>query len=264
MPHTAIANNSDEDFRAFDVLNPEGNARLLLVCDHASNATPPGYGNLGIPSEDFERHIAYDIGTEAVTRALSAALDCPGVLSRFSRLVIDPNRAEDDPTLMMKVSDGSIIPGNRHADAAEIERRLDLCHRPYHDAITAAIARARRKTEPTILSLHSFTRQLRGRPERPWHVSVLWDWDAETAHALLDRLSADEGLIVGDNVPYAGRLEGDCMWRHATQNHLRHGLIEIRNDLIETAQCQREWADRLATVFADAFGVKRPPPKERL
>jgi len=34
---------------------------LLLLCDHASNATPPEYGNLGLPPVECERHIAYDM-----------------------------------------------------------------------------------------------------------------------------------------------------------------------------------------------------------
>jgi hypothetical protein len=34
------------------------------------------------------------------------------VLGCFSSLLIDPNRGEDDPTLIMKLSDGMVIPAN--------------------------------------------------------------------------------------------------------------------------------------------------------
>lgn len=242
-------------FTPFEVVNPDGDARILLLCDHASNAVPPGYGDLGIPPEDFTRHIAYDVGVDRVTRELARMLDCPGVLGGFSRLFIDPNRAEDDPTLVMKLSDGSVIPGNRHVDDAEIERRLDLCYRPYNRAIEAAIARARQRIEasPVLISIHSFTPQLRGRPARPWHVSVLWDKDAGTAHALIDRLRREDGLIVGDNEPYHGSLEGDCLWRHGTSQGLRNALLEIRNDQIGDEAGQIEWAARLASVLRDAL-----------
>jgi len=101
----------NNEYQAFDTINLTGDPRLLIVCDHASNERPPGYGNLGLPETEFERHIAYDIGVAGLTRALAERLDCPAVLSRFSRLVIDPNRGEDDPTLVMKLSDGAIIPG---------------------------------------------------------------------------------------------------------------------------------------------------------
>ena len=250
------------DFCASEVLNPEGDPRLLLLCDHASNAIPSGYGDLGLSREDLDRHIGYDVGAAAVTRSMSRMLDCPAVLSCFSRLFIDPNRGEDDPTLVMKISDGAIIPGNRRADDAEIEHRLDLCYRPYNRAVSAAIEHARALADPmTIISIHSFTRQLRGRPERPWHVTILWDWDVVTAHGLMDRLRADPALVVGDNVPYRGRLEGDCMWRHATQNRLPHALIEIRNDLIETEAGQLEWAARLSQVIRDMLDMKKAAPE---
>ena len=71
---------------------------LILLCDHAANAVPPGYGTLGLPPEQLERHIAYDIGAAAITRTLAQALGVPAVMTRFSRLLIDPNRGRDDPT----------------------------------------------------------------------------------------------------------------------------------------------------------------------
>lgn len=247
----------DQKFNAFDAINTGDNPHLLIVCDHASNAVPPGYGTLGLPPEEFERHIAYDIGAAGVTRALAKALACPAVLSRFSRLVIDPNRGEDDPTLIMKLSDGAIIPGNRSVDSAETERRLDLCHRPYHEAIDRAIKRSEAVTGrgPNIISIHSFTKQLTGRPARPWQIGVLYDWDTKTADELLVGFRSEPDLCVGDNEPYTGKLEGDCMWRHATHRRLPHALLEIRNDLIETAEAQTAWAAKLAPHIRQAFKI---------
>ena len=109
---------------AFEAVPACGNSPLLLLCDHASNALPPDVGTLGLAPALFETHIAYDIGAAAVTRALAAAYGAPALLGRWSRLLIDLNRGPEDPTLVMKLSDGSIIPGNRHADAAEIARRI--------------------------------------------------------------------------------------------------------------------------------------------
>ena len=96
----------------------------LILCDHASNAVPPDFGDLGLPAVEFERHIAYDIGAAAVTRALARLPRRPGGPDRFSRLVIDPNRGRDDPTLVMRLSDGAVVPGNARVDGAEIERRI--------------------------------------------------------------------------------------------------------------------------------------------
>lgn len=37
-----------------------GKFGLLILCDHASNMLPQGYGRLGLAAAEFERHIAYD------------------------------------------------------------------------------------------------------------------------------------------------------------------------------------------------------------
>ena len=87
---------------SFVVMPGRADAGLIVICDHASNAFPPGYGTLGLPTDQLQRHIAYDIGAAAITQAIAVALDAPAVLSRFSRLLIDPNRGRDDPTLIIE------------------------------------------------------------------------------------------------------------------------------------------------------------------
>ena len=125
---------------------------LVLVCDHASNNVPPEIGSLGLSEEDMRRHIAWDVGARGVTLDLARRLGAEAVLSTWSRLVIDPNRGEDDPTLVMRLYDGTLIPANRHVTRDEVERRLDAWHRPYHRAIDAAIERMGR---PALVSIHS-------------------------------------------------------------------------------------------------------------
>src|SRR5437868_10566168 len=117
----------------------DGNLKrgIILLADHARNTVPAEYADLGLPHAQFERHIAYDIGVEAVTRGLAGALGCPALMATYSRLLIDPNRGADDPTLIMRVSDGAVVPGNAGVDEVERERRLSRFHRPYHNAITA-------------------------------------------------------------------------------------------------------------------------------
>lgn len=223
---------------------------LLLLADHASNAVPPDYGTLGLGEAAFSRHIAYDIGVGALVSALAGRLDATAVLGGFSRLLIDANRAPDDPTLVMKLSDGDIIPGNRHAGAAEIARRIAAYHAPYHRRITqlldAALARGQ---TPLIISIHSFTPAWRGQV-RPWHCGVLWDRDEATARPLLDGLRAMGDLTVGDNEPYTGRLEGDCMYTHGTARGIAHGLIEIRQDLIGDEAERADWLRRLTPILS--------------
>jgi predicted N-formylglutamate amidohydrolase len=194
------------------------------------------------------RHIALDVGAAGLARALGEALDSPVICSDFSRLVIDPNRGEDDPTLVMKLYDGTIIPTNRHADAAETERRLDRLYRPYH----AAYARmAARHADTVILAVHSFTPCLKGRAPRPWHVGVLYSHlDDRLSRPLIARLMEQPDLCIGDNEPYAGHLPGDAIDRHALRHGRHNTLIEVRNDLIATPQHQAAWAERLSLILS--------------
>jgi predicted N-formylglutamate amidohydrolase len=227
---------------------------FILLCDHAGNAMPPGYGTLGLPPDQLKRHIAYDIGAAAVTRALAAALDVPAVLTRYSRLLIDPNRGRDDPTLIMRLSDGAVVPGNRKLDVAEREKRLRLHYEPYHRAIDAAIDRfLAAGTTPLLLSIHSFTESWKQFP-RPWHVGVLFGDDARLAKPLLEAFYAEGDLIVGENEPYAGQLEGDCLWQHGAQRGLANAIVEIRQDLIRDAAGQEAWGKRMHRIVERVLG----------
>jgi predicted N-formylglutamate amidohydrolase len=223
---------------------------LLLLCDHASNALPPDLGTMGLAPGLFSTHIAYDIGAAAVTRALAAAYGAPAVLGRWSRLLIDLNRGADDPTIVMKLSDGSIIPGNRDADGAEVARRIAAWHAPYHAAIAAELDRI--GTGAVVLSLHSFTPSWKKVP-RLWEVGILYDRDARLAAPLMARL-AEAGFVVGDNEPYTGALDGDTLNIHGTRRGLPHVLIEIRQDLIADDAAAVQFAARLKPIIDTALG----------
>lgn len=234
---------------AYQIIGADRGSRWLITCDHATNRVPDWVngGDLGISTEDMSRHIAYDIGAAGLSTKLAELLDAPAILSNFSRLVIDPNRGEDDPTLLMRLYDGTVIPANKNADEAERERRLNRLHRPYHDALDKL---AEQHADRCICSIHSFTPQLRGRPPRPWQVGILYSHhDTRLAPAMI-AACRDEGWITGDNQPYTGHLQGDSIDRHAIRQNRPNTLIEIRNDLIATDEGQAEWASRLAPVIA--------------
>jgi predicted N-formylglutamate amidohydrolase len=241
----------DRNMTAFEhIPSASGASPLLLLCDHASAALPPGYKGLGLAPELFETHIAYDIGAAPVTRALAARFGAAAVLGVWSRLLIDLNRGTDDPTLIMKLSDGSVIPGNRGADAAEVARRIRDFHAPYHDAITRELDRI--GPSAAIISIHSFTPTWKGK-KRPWEVGVLWDKDRRLAGPLMARLS-QHAFLWADNEPYSGALENDCLNRHGTRRGLPHVLIEIRQDLIGTQAEADAFAHRLGFVLDAALG----------
>jgi predicted N-formylglutamate amidohydrolase len=223
---------------------------LLLLCDHAAAALPPEYGLLGLDPGLFATHIAHDIGAAAVTRALAARFEVAAVLGRWSRLLIDLNRGADDPTLVMKLSDGSIIPGNRAAGPEEVARRIRNFHIPYHRAIAAELDRIGPKA--AIISIHSFTPAWKGKP-RPWEVGVLWDTDRRLAGPLMTRLT-QHAFVWGDNEPYSGALDGDTLNVHGTRRGLPHVLVEIRQDLIASDELAEGFAHKLYFVLHAALG----------
>jgi predicted N-formylglutamate amidohydrolase len=238
-------------YAPFTMEGAERQSRFLITCDHATNLVPPDLGGtLGLLEEDMARHIAYDVGAAGVSRALAAELDAPVVMANFSRLVIDPNRGADDPTLLMKLYDGTIIPGNRHADAAEKARRIAAYWQPYHDALEGLAAR---RDDTVIVAIHSFTPRLRGRRPRPWHVGILHAWDARLSDPLIARLEAEPDLVVGRNEPYPGHLPGDAIDLHALRCGRPNTLIEIRHDLIRDEAAQVLWGKRLAPMLVSAL-----------
>ena len=239
-------------FAPFETFEGDRSRGIVLVADHARRNLPEEYGDLGLPAAEFERHIAYDIGVETVTRELAALIGAPSVIATYSRLLIDPNRGEDDPTLIRQLYDGTVIPANYPMPAEERERRLETFYRPYHDAVGAMVASVAQASgqAPFILSVHSFTPSMHGRA-RPWHVGILWDRDDRVARPLMEMLAADTTLTVGDNEPYDGALRGDTMFRHAIVNGFAHALIEIRQDLIADLEGAVAWAERLAPIVEE-------------
>jgi predicted N-formylglutamate amidohydrolase len=185
-----------------------------------------------------------------VTRRLAALLDCPAVLTTFSRLLIDPNRGADDPTLIMRISDGAIVPGNARVEAVEAERRRVGYWQPYRDHVSTLLDEMLSAGPvPALIAIHSFTPTWKGQP-RPWHVGILWDADDRLARPTINALVADDKLMVGDNEPYDGALEGDTMYHHGTMRGLPHMLVEVRQDLVADAADEAAWAERLARILS--------------
>lgn len=162
----------------------------------------------------------------------------------------------------MRLSDGAVVPGNRKVDAAERDRRVERFYEPYHVALDELIEDCvAAGVPPVLLSIHSFTDVWKGAP-RPWHAAILWDRDYRFAVPLLQALRAEEGLVVGENEPYDGKLAGDCMWQHGTRRGLAHTIIEVRQDLIGDDAGQGEWGERIAKATKGILG--RPDLREQL
>lgn len=251
-PSPADAYRFRKDGQPAPVELVEGAAPVLLLCDHASNAVP-GDIDLAIPPEASTRHIAIDIGAAPLTRALAAALGAPAVLATLSRLVIDLHREPDHPGLVPEWSDGQPVPGNIGVDRGA---RIARFHAPYHRAVADQI-RIRRPA--LLMAIHSFTPQLEECAAEPrrWQVGVLSNRDRRAAEPALAFLHA-EGLIVGDNEPYSGRMLNATLNRHGEANGIPSLSIEVRNDLIGDPAGVEHWCTILARLARSLLeAVKR-------
>lgn len=240
----------------YERLNEAGQLPALLLCDHASAFIPRALGSLGLDETQLARHIALDIGAADVTRRLAERLDAPALLCGFSRLIVDPNRTLDAPSLIPEVSDGVPVPGNRDLLPAARSARIATFHQRYHAEIEleldAMIARAGAPDAVALVSVHSFTPVMEGR-ERPWQVGILWNRDPRLPVPLIARLRA-LGLTVGDNEPYSGRHKhGYTVHRHAEPHGVPNVLIEVRQDLIDTHHGAEEWAVLLTSTLREVL-----------
>lgn len=217
---------------------------ILIVSDHASNRVPDDI-DLGIDPALLNQHIAIDIGVAGVAEIMSESTGYAAFLGNVSRLVCDFNREEHQPAAIPIASDGHAIPGNA-LDHDAHEARLNRFFRPYHAALADVLANCH---PALILSLHSFTPQLESHPEqeRPWNVGVLYNKDNRAARFAMPLLEA-EGLNVGDQQPYSGKLLNATMNRHCEAFGRPYLGIEIRQDQIGNRTGQSVWAERLVRI----------------
>ena len=228
---------------AFRIVGTPRFGGILVVSDHASNHVPADI-QLGIDPALLTQHIAIDLGVAEVGALMAQRPGIAAFHAGVSRLVCDCNRDEHAPAVIPIASDGHAIPGNA-LDHAGHQARLARFFHPYH----AALAELLDAHPPAlILSLHSFTPVLASSDTpRPWQVGVLYNSDDRAARLAIPLLEA-EGLVVGDQEPYSGKLLNATMNRHAEADGRPYLGIEIRQDQIATPAKQAEWAQRLGRI----------------
>lgn len=233
----------------FEVVNPEGTASLLLVCDHASNRLPRRLASLGLTTEQLQAHIAWDPGAAAVARGLAGRLDAPLILGGYSRLAIDLNRPLESPELIPAQSDGVPIPGNHELGPLERTARISSLFQPYHQAIAQWLD-AHADANLRLIGLHSFTPSLAGQ-SRPWPVGLAHGRDPRLARQLRPVLAQRFELRVGDNEPYGvDDIHDFTLPTHGERRGIPHVMIELRQDGLQTRQQVEGWVERLAQVFS--------------
>ncbi len=236
------------------VIRAEGTSPFFLVCDHASKQIPEALGKLGLPEHEIDRHIGWDIGAAAVAHHISEAFDATLVLQGYSRLVVDCNRQPHVASSIPAVSEATEVPGNAGISAEAAAGRVEQIFAPYHNKITELLDTRRDRQQRSILiAVHSYTPVYHGE-QRPWHIGIQYNRAPALSRCMIEELSQDAELCVGDNRPYCVDEKTDyTIPVHAEGRGLAHLLIEVRHDLIEDAAGQRTWAQRLIEVLPTAL-----------
>ncbi|WP_209427203.1 N-formylglutamate amidohydrolase [Pararhodobacter sp. SW119] len=245
------------DNRAAPASGPNA-AGVVMICEHASNATAEPWGDLGLAPDIWGTHVAWDIGALGLARGLAQRLaaECGGAVlvhAPLSRLIFDLNRAPDHPNAMPARSEVYEIPGNRDVTPAErLVRTRTVCtgfHATLAAEIAALVALGRR---PALIAVHSFTPVYHGLP-RAVEFGVIHDDDEALTHAVI-QAARGCGLETRLNEPYSAAGDVTHTIRlHAVPLRLPNTMLEIRNDLIGSAAQQSAMADRLAPVLARAL-----------
>ena len=100
-----------------------------------------------------------------------------------------------------------------------------------------------------LVSVHSFTPLMRVTGAvRNVELGLLHNRDSRLAGRLADTFrAANPDVAVRLNEPYAvDDISDYTIPVHGEKRGIAHVLLEIRNDLINDARGQQEWADRLA------------------
>lgn len=246
---------SDRDPAPVEVVNADGRAAFVLTCEHAGRHVPATLRDLGIPAAEMDRHIAYDIGAEGLSRRLSTKLDAPLILQRFSRLVVDCNRPFEAPDCFPAASDGTAVPANAALTEQERRQRFEEIHQPFHRAVTQLLDLRAQVGRPVVLvSVHSFTPQLNGGAARPWLVGALSNRDPRLAQRFIAMFNAAHpGISCAHNEPYVVDDHTDyTIPIHGERRGLPHLLLEVRNDMISEATGEERWSGLIADSLVAA------------
>lgn len=230
---------------AFEVIEGERGAPVFLTCEHASERLPAGYA--WHPSDARLRgtHWAFDLGAAQIVHELSASLRAGAVLSRFSRLLIDPNRPKDSDTLFRQDAEGKLVYLNHDLTEAERRRRIERYYEPYHDAISTRLSR---HEADVVFSIHSFTPVYEGEA-RPMEIGVLFDTQDDLAERAGAALRA-AGFVTAMNEPYSGKLGLIHAAEYHAHAHGRRALeLEVRQDLAVKPAFRARLVETLTQFF---------------
>ncbi|MBD9627942.1 N-formylglutamate amidohydrolase [Ensifer sp. ENS06] len=244
---------------AIEVENEGANGDIVVVCEHASRLVPAKLGDLGLNAAALESHIAWDPGALELSRRLSSNLDAVLVYQRYSRLVYDCNRPPEAASAIPEKSEIFQIPGNKDISEAQRQARVNEIYLPFRDGLFGILSYRRSTGRPTILvTIHSFTPIYFGE-RREVEIGILHDSDSRFADAMLSEAQRQtQKYVVKRNQPY-GPADGvtHTLLKHGIANSIPNVMIEVRNDLLTSANEDLAIATYLTTLIEKAASAMR-------
>ncbi len=232
------------------LIGSRGNSPVVLTCEHATNRLPSDWDWHDDDHRLVHDHWAYDLGIGDLTRRVAHALGSSAVLSRFSRLLIDPNRPLDSATLFRDTADGEPVRLNVDLDDRDRRLRIDDYYTPFHETIDRVV---HANPGPLMVSLHSFTPNYEGGSTRPMEIGVLFDHDEALARSVAP-VFEQRGFKTALNEPYTGK--NGLMYSvqsHASRAGRAALELEIRQDLATDPRQQDRLVEAIVAMTEDAL-----------
>jgi N-formylglutamate amidohydrolase len=239
-------------FSQFGAVNPC--SPIVISVPHAGRHYPAAMTAIARLAPDRLQVLEDRYADQLVTLALAKRR--PAIIAHTARAWIDLNRDEREfdplliaapldhpPLISAKVRGGlGIIPRRiaqggdiwqHRIEASDLAARIAVHHRPYHDALSALLVRARARFGVAILiDIHSMP-PLAPYDGAPAAQVVVGDRFGKSSHdrfpACVRALGEDYGFVTAANHPYAG---GYILDRHARPSGNIHAVqIEIDRSL---------------------------------
>jgi len=180
--------------------------RVILTCEHASNAVAESYHDLFSGHDELlKTHRGWDLGALSLGQLLATRLGVPFFPAWQTRLLIDCNRRADNPKAFSEFTKG--LPEREKA------RIVSGYHKAYRDPVIKHIKTCTDAGLTVLhLSIHTFTPVLDGKV-RTCDVGLLYDPARPAEKAFCDTLkhalvTTCPGLRIRYNYPYTGVSDG--------------------------------------------------------
>lgn len=175
---------------------------IVLSCEHASGLIPEEFNNLGMSEQALARcQDRLDIGAREYFDGLLGRLDCFGVRSRLSRLIIDVNRNLDQPELIRTACGEDPIPANEGLSEQQRRERIERWYLPYHEALRGLLEGCERRHNVAFLfPIHTMASEYNGQP-REMDIALLSREGCPVGKVMQGVLEG-RGLSVSCNEPF--------------------------------------------------------------